>query len=106
MRVASIDKIKIQSSNDYHKSNSNHIALCASKQGAHSADVGTLAPMFEKSATELKLKQKLPRCKSTVHIGTFNVRTLNRIGQLLELAAFVAEYDIDKNTDTIIGRYK
>ena len=104
MRMASIDKIKIQPSKDYHNSDSNHIALCASQQGAHSAEVGNLAPMFEKSTTEFKLRQKLLRCKSTVHIGTFNVRTLNRIGQLPELTASVAEHDISNNTDNIIGK--
>ena len=33
--------------------------------------------MFEKSATELILKQKWLKCKRTIQIATFNVRTLN-----------------------------
>ena len=49
--------------------------------------------MFEKSATELK--QKLLKCKQTIQIATFNVRTLNRIGQLLELTASAVEHKID-----------
>ena len=51
--------------------------------------------MFEKSATELKLKQKLLKCKQTIQIATFNVRTLNRIGQLPELTASAVEHKID-----------
>ena len=36
-----------------------------------------MKPWFEKSATELK-QQKLLKCKQTIQIATFNVRTLNR----------------------------
>ena len=50
--------------------------------------------MFEKSATELK-KQKLLKCKQTIQIATFNVRTLNRIGQLPELTASAVKHRID-----------
>ena len=50
--------------------------------------------MFEKSAIELK-KQKLLKCKQTIQIATFNVRTLGRIGQLPELSASTAEHDIE-----------
>ena len=32
----------------------NHIALNANKQAAHSAENGALAPVFEKSATDVK----------------------------------------------------
>ena len=49
--------------------------------------------MFEKSATELK--QTLLKCKQTIQIVTFNVRTLNRIGQLPELTASAVEHKID-----------
>ena len=49
--------------------------------------------MFEKSATELK--QKLLKCKQTIQIATFNVRTLNSIGQLPELTASAVEHKID-----------
>ena len=48
--------------------------------------------MFEKSATELK--QKLLKCKKTIRIATFNVRTLNRIGKLPELTASAVEFKI------------
>ena len=50
--------------------------------------------MFEKSATELK-QSKLLKCKQTLQIATFNVRTLNRIGQLPELIASAEEHKID-----------
>ena len=49
----------------------------------------------EKSATEIKLKQKLLKCKRTIQIATFNVRTLNRIGQLLELKASEKDHNRD-----------
>ena len=51
--------------------------------------------MFEKSATELKLKQKLLKCKRTIQIVTFNVRNINRIGQIPELSASVIDHNID-----------
>ena len=73
----------------------NRIALRAGTKGARPAEVGTLASMFEKSATELKLKQKLLKCKQTIQMATFNVRTLNRIGQLPELTAAAVEHKID-----------
>ena len=66
----------------------------AGKKGAHPAEVGALASVFEKSATELK-QQKLLKYKQTIQIVTFNVRTLNRIGQLLELTASAVEHNID-----------
>ena len=73
----------------------NCITLRAGKKGARPAEVGALASVFEKSATELKLKQKLLKCKQTIKIATFNVRTLNRIGQLPELTASAVEHKID-----------
>ena len=72
----------------------NRIALRADKKGARPAEFGTLASVFEKSAIELK-RQKLLKCKQTLHIATFNVRTLNRIGQLPELIASAVEHKID-----------
>ena len=72
----------------------NRIALRAGKKGARSAEVGALASVFEKSATELK-RSKLLKCKQTLQIATFNVRTLNRIGQLPELIASAEEHKID-----------
>ena len=53
--------------------------------------------MFEKSATELKQKQNLLKCKRTVQIAIFNVRSLKRIGQLPELTGSA----IDRNIDII-----
>ena len=67
----------------------------AGKKGARPAEVGALASVFEKSATVFKLKQKLLKCKQTIQIATFNVRTLNRIGQQAELIASAVEHKID-----------
>ena len=92
---ASIDEIKILPSKDYHVENASPFARV--KKGTHSAELGALVPVFEKLATVLKLKQKLLTYKSTIQLATFNVRTLNRIGQLPELAAFA----IDHNKDII-----
>ena len=71
----------------------NCIALRTAKKGARPAEVGALASVFEKSATELK--RKLLKCKQTIQIVTFNVRTLNKIGQLPELTASAIDYNID-----------
>ena len=71
----------------------NRIVLRAGKKRARPAEVGALASVFAKSATELK--QKLLKCKQTIQIATFNVRTLNRIGQLSELTASAVEHKID-----------
>ena len=101
IRVVSIAEIKIKPLKNHNDSYSNVCPNCidlrTSKKEVCSAEVGALAPVFEKSASELKvkLKQKLLKCKSTVHIVIFNVRTLNRIGQQTELTASVAEHDID-----------
>ena len=65
------------------------------KKGEHPAEVGALAPVFKKSATDLKLKQKLLKSKCTIQITTFNIRTLNRIGQLPELTASAIDHNID-----------
>ena len=70
--------------------------LHASKQGVCSAEVGPLTSVFEKSASELKPKQNLLRCKSIVNIVAFD-RTLNSINQLPELTASVAEHDMCTN---------
>ena len=71
----------------------NHIAYHAGKQESHSAKIEPLAQVFKKSTTKLKLKPKpkLLRCKNTIHIVTFNIRSLNGVNQLLELTASAAE---------------
>ena len=51
--------------------------------------------MFKKLATELKLKEKLLEYKYTIQIVTFNIRTLNKIGQLPELTQSTIDHDID-----------
>ena len=62
----------------------NSIALRAGKERVRPSEVGALASVFEKSAIELKL-QKLLKSKQTTQTAVFDVRTLNRIGQLPEL---------------------
>ena len=73
----------------------NHIALRAGKKkrGTRPTEFGALASVFEKSATELK--QKLLKCKPTIQIATFNVRTLNRVGLLPELTASAIDHNVD-----------
>ena len=100
LRVPSFDEVKkIQPSKDYHDSHSNHMSRphCPARRykGAHSAETGALAPGLEKSATELKCKQKFLKYKSTIHILTFNFRTFNRIDTLQELTTTVLEYNIN-----------
>ena len=73
----------------------NRIALRAGKKRVCPVEIGALAPVFEKSATVLKLKPKLLKCKSIIQIVTFNIRILNEIGQLLTASA------IDHNIDII-----
>ena len=71
----------------------NGIALCAGKKKvACPAAVGSLAPVLKTSATKLKLKQKLLKCKSTIQIVAFNVITLNRIGQLPDLTTSAIDH--------------
>ena len=52
-------------------------------------------PNVQKSATKLKLKQNLLKCKTTIQTTTYNVRTLNRMDQLLDLTASVIDHNID-----------
>ena len=63
------------------------------KKRAHPAEVGSLATVFKKSATEVK--QKLLKYKRTIQIATFNVRTLNRIGQQPKHTALAIDYNVD-----------
>ena len=72
----------------------NHIPLRAGKKAARPAEIGALASVFEKSATELK-QQKSLKCKQTIQIATFNVRILNIIGQLPELTTSAVKHKID-----------
>ena len=97
IRVASVDENK----NSHRKITMihtqttcpNRIALRAGKKGVRLAEVGALASVFEKSATELK--QTLLKCKRAIQIATFNVRTLNWIGQLPQLIASAIDHYID-----------
>ena len=75
IRVVSMDKVKIQPSKDYHDSHSAQVkkrSILVSLELRHQLQ-------------NSKHKQKLLKCKSTIHIATFNIRTLNRIGWLLEM---------------------
>ena len=90
--MAFIDEVKIQPSKDVQT-----VSSFARVKRDASAEVGALAPVFEKTATELKHIQKLFECKSTIQTATFNVRTLNIIGQLPELTAS----EIDQNIDIV-----
>ena len=73
----------------------NHITLRAGPKWARPAEVGTLAQEFEKSATKFKLKLKLLKCKRTVQIATFNVRTLNRIRRLPKMTFSAIYHNVD-----------
>ena len=97
--MASIDENK----NSHQKNAMTHtqttcpncIALHVGKKGVRPAEVGALASVFKKPATELKLKQNLLKCKRTMQIATFNVKTLNRIGKLPELTVSLIDHNID-----------
>ena len=90
-----------ENKNSHRKINMTHtqttcptrVAFRAGKKGVRPADIGALASLFEKSATELK--QKLLKCKRTIQIATFHFRTLNEIGQLPELTASAIDLNID-----------
>ena len=96
-RVASMDENK----NSHRKITMTHtqtpcpnrITLHASKKGARPAEVGALTSVFEKSATELN--QKLLKCKQTIQIASFNVRILNKIGQLPGPTASATKHNIN-----------
>ena len=89
--MASIDE-EIKTANKTIMTIPNLITLHVCKQGAHSAEVGILAPVFEKSDTEPK--PNLFRCKS-ISIATLNIRTLNTIDQLPKFTASAAKYNTD-----------
>ena len=74
-----------ENKNGHRKITMTHKKKKKKKKRAHTAEVGALASVLEISATELK--QKLLKCKQTIQIATFNIRTLKKIGQLSELTA-------------------
>ena len=73
----------------------NRVALRVGKKMVCPAAVGALAPLLEKSATKLKLKQKLLKSKSTIQIVTFNVRTFNGIGHIPELTSSAIDHNVE-----------
>ena len=54
-----------------------------------------LLPQCSKDQLLNSNKQNLLKCKSIIQIATFNVRILNRIGQVLELRASAIDHNID-----------
>ena len=72
--------------------NSYRIDRRASQQGSR-AGVTVLAPVFDKF-TERNRRQLL-KCKRTINLSTFNVRTLQSIKQMSELIAIAVTYHID-----------
>ena len=99
IRVASIDKNKNTAIKRLPRLSHKPLVHTASlfkrvKKGTRPAQAGALVLVFKKSATELKLKQKLLKCKNPIQIVTFNVRTLNKIGQLPKLTASAIDHNI------------
>ena len=91
IRVASIDENK----NSHWKITMTHTQItCPNRIALRVGKKKGAASVLEKSATELK-QQKLLKCKHAIQIATFNVRTLNRIGQLPELTASAIDHKID-----------
>ena len=89
------------------KPHRNRIALHAGQKRVCPTEFGGLAPVFEKSVKELKLKQKVLKCKRTIEIATFKVRTLNRIGQQPELTATAMDHNRhNMHTRTQIPTYQ
>ena len=76
-----------------HTRNSYRIDRPASQQGSR-AGVTVLAPDFDKFVTERNRRQLL-KCKRTINLSTFNVRTLQSIKQMSELIAIAVTYHID-----------
>ena len=98
IKVASIDENK----NSHRKITTthtlttclNHIALRSGKKGHV---LLKLDPGFSvrKISFRAQTKQNWLKCKHTIQITTFNVRTLNRIRQLLELTALALDHNKD-----------
>lgn len=84
---------------------SNRIARRAGNQGARSAVVSAVATVSEKSTTEPNNNNnhnnnhhnnnRLLRCKRSTRVSTFNVRTLNSLSRISELAASAEALKID-----------
>ena len=65
----------------------------AAEQGSR-AGVTVLAPDFEKFVTERNRRQLL-KCKRTINLSTFNVRTLQSIKLISEIIVIAVTYHID-----------
>ena len=86
-------KNQLQNSNKNYLNSASPFAHL--KKMVRSAEVAALAQVFEKSATELKQKQKFLKCKNTILMVIFNVRTLIKIRQLSEVTATAQDHNID-----------
>ena len=73
----------------------NRIALCAGKKGCVLLKLELWSQCLKNPLQSSNTKQKLLKRKNTIQIATFNVRTLNGIGQQGELTASVVEHNID-----------
>ena len=97
--VASIDKNK----NSHRKITMTHtqttyinrIALRVGKKMGASCWGRSPGVSVRKISYRAQTKKNLLKCKQTIQIVTFNVRTLNRISQLPELTASAVEHNID-----------
>ena len=63
----------------------NHITLSTDKQDTNTAEDITLTALSNKTDIEPKSNTNLLRCKKSLKLATFNVRTLKTIGQHLTL---------------------
>ena len=73
----------------------NRIALRAGKKRGASYWFCSPGLSVRKISYRAQTKTKLLKCKRTIQIATFNVRTLNRIRQLPELTASAIDHNID-----------
>ena len=73
----------------------NNIVLLAGKKRGPSCWGWSPGPRVRKIRKEIKLLKNLLKCKSTIQIAIFKVRTLNKIGQLPELTASAIDDYID-----------
>ena len=73
----------------------NRIALHVGKKRDASCWGWSPGPSARQISYKAQTKQELLKCKRTIQISTFNVRTLNRIGQQPELTASAIDHNID-----------
>ena len=74
-----------------HQTHTNHITSRADKQDTPITNVVALKTISKKTTIEPRSKTHLLKCKQTLNLATFNVRTLKTINQLPELTASAEE---------------